>query len=428
MADEKILRCDLMVIGSGMAGMAASVFATKRGLSVAQTGVTGESVYTSGVMDVMGVHPVAEGKLWEDPFAAMQAVAADIPGHPYGKVSADEMKSAFDEFLAFFADKGLAYRTSGALNSDILTAMGTLKRSYAVPETMWAGVEARREKKPTLFVGIRGLKGFSPKLLASVQGESWPGLRHAVVEFPGTEEKGELYPQQMAQALEFSGNREELAKAIRPHLGDAAAVGMPAILGIYHTAEILADMSERLGVPVFEIPSLPPSVPGLRLKEAFDEHIAKDGVSLFRQKKVLSVRFDAETSEFVLEVGFTEVEYTVRARGVILATGRFLGGGLFAGRHEITETVFGIPVAQPETRDEWHGIDFLQSEGHPVNRTGVEVDECFRPLHEDGKPANASLFACGSILAHQDWMREKCGCGLAIASAYKAVQAFADAK
>ncbi|MEJ2730435.1 MAG: hypothetical protein P8185_18365 [Deltaproteobacteria bacterium] len=38
-----------------------------------------------------------------------------------------------------------------------------------------------------------------------------------------------------------------------------------------------------------------------------------------------------------------------------------------------------------------------------------------------GRPAFETLFAVGSILAHQDWMRMKCGAGLAIASAYAAV-------
>ena len=33
--------------------------------------------------------------------------------------------------------------------------------------------------------------------------------------------------------------------------------------------------------------------------------------------------------------------------------------------------------------------------------------------------------AAGSILAHQDWKRQKCGSGLAIATAYGAVQACA---
>ncbi|NJB67476.1 glycerol-3-phosphate dehydrogenase subunit B [Desulfobaculum xiamenense] len=425
MSENNILHCDLMVVGTGVAGMAATVFAVSRGLRVAQTGVTGETAYTSGVMDVMGVHPVSRKHLWTDPFAAVQAVAADIPGHPYAHVAVERVRAAMDEFIGFFREAGLDYRTAGDRNTDVLTAMGTFKRTYAVPESMWAGVEAARDRKPCLFVGFRGLKGFSPRLLATVQGKRWPGLRHAVVEFPGCEETGELYPQQLAQALEFSGNREELAAAIRPHLGDAAAVGLPAVLGIYRTREVMDDLGERLGVPVFEIPSLPPSVPGLRLKEAYDEQVTRRGVSLFRQKKVLTARFDEASDEFVLGVGFNEVEYTVHARSVILATGRFLGGGLYAGRREISETVFELPVVQPAERDEWHGTDFLRAEGHPVNRAGVETDDSFRPVDAEGRPLFERLHACGSILAHQDWMREKCGCGVSVVSAFTAVEALA---
>jgi glycerol-3-phosphate dehydrogenase subunit B len=45
----------------------------------------------------------------------------------------------------------------------------------------------------------------------------------------------------------------------------------------------------------------------------------------------------------------------------------------------------------------------------------------FRPLDDSGRPAFETLFAAGSILAHNDWKRLKCGAGVAIASAYAAV-------
>jgi len=54
----------------------------------------------------------------------------------------------------------------------------------------------------------------------------------------------------------------------------------------------------------------------------------------------------------------------------------------------------------------------------------VDIDDCFRPLDGSEDPAFERLFAAGSILAHQDWKRMKCGSGLAISSAYKAVEAF----
>jgi glycerol-3-phosphate dehydrogenase subunit B len=83
-----------------------------------------------------------------------------------------------------------------------------------------------------------------------------------------------------------------------------------------------------------------------------------------------------------------------------------------------------LPVHQPQGRREWHRDNFLDSRGHPVNRAGVEIDDSFRPLDRAGRPVFDTLFAAGSILAHQDWMRMKCGSGLAIATAYGAVSSF----
>ena len=173
-------------------------------------------------------------------------------------------------------------------------------------------------------------------------------------------------------------------------------------------------------MPVFEIPTLPPGTTGLRLKETFERGLGAKGVTLFLENRV----FRAATPPgggFLLEIGRIEPELTIRAPVVVLATGRFMGGGLRADRREVRETLFGLPVRQPEGRAHWHRAEFLDPRGHPVNRAGIEIDESFRPLDASGRPAHAHLFAAGSILAHQDWMRMKCGSGLAIATAWGAV-------
>jgi glycerol-3-phosphate dehydrogenase subunit B len=45
-------------------------------------------------------------------------------------------------------------------------------------------------------------------------------------------------------------------------------------------------------------------------------------------------------------------------------------------------------------------------------------------LNSSDRPAYRALFAAGSILAHNDWKRLKCGAGLAVASAFGAVKSF----
>ena len=126
----------------------------------------------------------------------------------------------------------------------------------------------------------------------------------------------------------------------------------------------------------------------------------------------------------VFDIGAREKEITVQAQAAILATGRFIGQGLTADRKRIRESLFDLSVSQPKSRRNWHREHFLDLKGHAINRAGLEIDECFRPLRIDGCPAHKNLYAAGSILAHCDWMRMKCGSGLAIATAYGAVAAY----
>jgi glycerol-3-phosphate dehydrogenase subunit B len=201
-------------------------------------------------------------------------------------------------------------------------------------------------------------------------------------------------------------------------------VGVPAILGIHHSLEVQADLEALMGVRIFEIPTLPPSVPGLRLKEMFEKALPEKGVRQYLQQRVTAVQPEPGNG-FLLDIaGGIAQEQKLRSKGILLATGRFFGKGLSADRKQIRESLFDLPVFQPVSRSNWYKMDFLDPEGHPIHQAGLEIDENFRPLNASGVPAYLNLFAAGSILAHQDWIRQKCGSGLAIATAYGAVSSF----
>jgi len=113
----------------------------------------------------------------------------------------------------------------------------------------------------------------------------------------------------------------------------------------------------------------------------------------------------------------------VVADNLLLATGRFLGKGLVADRQGIRETLMDLPVVQPVDRSGWHKEAFLAPQGHAINLTGLAVDDRFRPVNRKGRVVFSNLYAAGSILAHQDWMRTKSGTGLAVATAFGAIDA-----
>ena len=424
MPTSKVIECQLAVIGRGMAGMASAFFAASRGISTVQIGITGGTIFASGFLDLMGVHPVEEKKSWHDPWAAINALIRDIPHHPYARVKKKGIRAAFEEALSFLKEMGLPYYRRRERNLEMITPLGTIKRTYCVPQTMLSGVRALEEKRPCLLVDFRGLNDFSARQIAATLQDKWPDLRATRIFFPGADHESELFTGEiMAQALELSKNRKKLIQAVCPHVKNAQAVGMPAIFGMHRTQEIAGELEEKIGVPVFEIPTMPVSVPGLRLNDTFARHLSLKGVRLLSQTRVLEVG-RGSNGGFVLGIGNKTTEYTVRTKGIILASGRFWGRGLYADRQRIREAIFDLPVYQPRDRNGWHRENFLDSRGHPANRAGLEIDDSFRPLDSSGQPAFERLFAAGSILAHQDWMRMKCGSGLAIATAYAAVNAF----
>lgn len=418
------IECRLMVIGAGMAGMAAALFAARRGISTVQAGLTGETLYASGLFDLYGVTHGRSRAPINDPWKGLDQLRQDHPDHPFCRVSNTQIRSAMDLLTGFLGEAGHPYRGHADKNARLITPVGTIKRTFRVPATMWAGVQALETKAPCLIADIQGLRGFSAKQIVSTLKPSWPELRAASIDLSREARLGPKYAEHIARGLHVEGARRELADAIRPHLAQAKSVGLPAIMGIHDTETVRKDLDRLLGVPVFEIPTMPPAISGVRLKEAFDIHMPALGINAYYHHTVQAMHRRPD-GRFVLDVGRTKPEATVIADQVLLATGRFLGKGLVAGRQGIREALLDIPVSQPENRSCWHREAFLDPKGHAINLAGIEVDDRFRPLNTKGRPVYDNLYAAGSILAHQDWIRTKSGTGLAVATAYGAVEAMA---
>ena len=425
MADKaNTKKADLIVIGAGLAGLAATCFAVGRGLRTIQVGATpGEMGFASGALDLLGIHPVDQKKTWEDPWAGITALINDCPEHPYARLGIEKIRKALKEFLASLKTAGLTYNGWPEHNSIMATCAGTLKTTYRVPQSMWNGVLGLKENRPALIVDFEGMKDFSARQMVEVLGSQWSGLKAERLPFPYSFMGADRYNPLMAEALGSSRVRTELAKAILPILANAELVGIPAILGLRQTEEIVADLERQIGVPVFEIPTLPPSVPGLRLKETMESDLKKKGADLLPLRRVLAISSNEKHCVNVI-TGNANFQETLEADGFILASGRFIGGGLIAKHNSIIEPLLGLYVHQPKERKYWHREQFFDSQSHPVNKAGLLIDNQFRPLRKNGDLAFENLFVAGSILAHQDWVRMKCGAGLAVATAWGAVDSF----
>jgi glycerol-3-phosphate dehydrogenase subunit B len=408
---------ELAVIGAGISGCAATLFALNRGIKVTQIGSTGALAFTSGYFDLLGVD---QGRIIDDPWAALERLRERQPEHPYARIAKQDIGDAFAEFVGALNEMGLGYTQPGDSNPMALLPTGAIKPTYCMPKTMSLGTRAMQQRAPTLIIDFAGLQGFSGREIAENLGAHWPRLRVETLSFPGMETASPLYAEVMARSLEVAQTREALAQSIKALAGDAEYIALPAILGIHRPDDVHREMESLIGLPVFEIPTIPPAVAGIRLRELLEQQLHERGADIVTQYKVKKVGFNESNIELSYEDHFGSV--IIVAQKVLLASGRFLSGGLSAEREKISESLLNLPIQQPEKRDDWFQEAYFDPSGHAVNRAGVRVNNNFQVVDLNQRIIDPRLYASGIVLANQDWIRQRSGAGIALATAYKAVQ------
>jgi glycerol-3-phosphate dehydrogenase subunit B len=219
--------------------------------------------------------------------------------------------------------------------------------------------------------------------------------------------------------MEVADTRVELAKRINEVVTDEQYIALPAMLGIHRPDLIHKDLEKHLGLPVFEIPTMPPAVPGIRLREMMEQQLSLRGAAVVSRHQVNQVTLDSDTIKLQVHDNYAPI--VVEADYLLLASGRFLSGGLKTDRRSIHESLLGLPVKQPHNREQWFSEAYFDRKGHPVNRSGVMVNDQFQVVDEQGVVIDDRLYAAGILLADQDWIRQRSGVGIALASAYKAI-------
>jgi glycerol-3-phosphate dehydrogenase subunit B len=292
---------------------------------VAQVGNSGVIAFTTGYLDLLG----HDGRGFvDDPWRALIRLRQDEPRHPLANIAADDIRAAFTGFTHALGDMGLGYTVPGERNLLALTPAGTLKPTLSLPLTMQPAITAMARGLDTLVVDFIGLNGFSAREVAANLAPRWPGLRALRIGFPDMDGGAEVYAEVLARALEVPATRQRLAERIAPLLGGAQALGLPAILGVHRPDHVHRELQSLLGVPVFEIPTMPPAVPGVRLRELFETALPQRGVALEPQHRVKRLELLPQGIRVRLEDAYGEV--TIEAAAAVLATGRFTSGGLRA--------------------------------------------------------------------------------------------------
>jgi len=400
---------DAVVIGAGLAGLTAAVRLAEGGarVLVLAKGV-GATHLSAGTIDVLGYAP----ELVDHPGEALGRVR---DGHPYGLVGPEAVAASVEWLKARVAGGSLApYAYEGGLDENMLlpTALGVPRPSAVVPETM-AGGDLRRDG-PIFVVGFRRLKDFHPALLAEMLVRTGRAARSAELDLV-PEGRADVNSLGYARAFDDPSFRAEVTAQLVGRLRAGERVAFPAVLGIADPHGAWSELERRLAHPVFEVPTLPPSVPGMRLFAILREALRRAGGRVILNTVVTGAeREGGRVSALRVRVGLRE-----ERRGcdwVVLATGGFASGGLeLDSRWAARETALGLPVAGvPAPGEERFRPGYFDD--HPIARAGVAVGSDLRP------EGHENVLVAGATLAGAEPWREKSGDGISLATGHRAAE------
>jgi glycerol-3-phosphate dehydrogenase subunit B len=403
------LHFDAVVIGAGTAGLVAGARLAEGGarVCVIAKGV-GSTHLAPGTIDVLGYAPDRVS----EPTRALEQLVSARPDHPYALLGSSLVAEALQWFTERVDTGPLpGYRYVGGIerNHILPTAVGALRPSTLVPETM-AGGEASGLGR-VCVVGSRALRDFHPALCAANLAAQ--GVQARGIEVELRTERADVNSLGLAHHFDDPAWRGAFAADLALKLRDDDNVAMPAVLGIADPQGVWSDLTHRLGRPVFEIPTLPPSVPGMRLFEILRAALRAAGGRLVLGSEVFDADRDGSRLTAVrAHASGRDVRYI--APSFVLATGGFASGAIaLDSRWSASDSVLGLPLRGVPAADEPR-FDPSYLHEQPLARAGVAVDGDLR-----AEGAENVLVAGAALPGAAPW-REGSGEGIAVASGYRA--------
>lgn len=419
------MKFDCIIIGGGISGLTAGIRCVKEGLHTAiiSSGMSALH-FSSGSIDVLGY---INNKVVYKPFEALDTLTGTIAQHPYTKCGKPLIIEALQFFKQECETQNVYLFDNENLNHFHVTALGTLKPTYFSQRSVFNEDVYNRFKsmKKIVIVNFEGYRDFHPQLAAAQLS------KHALfanceiiaksIDMPQlqdlTRHPHEFRSIDIARIFEDEENVYKIADAIRLAAEGADFVVIPAFMGIHNFNQIHNMLQSRTRLLIYEVPTLPPSILGLRIDNALKSRFAQLGGVYIAGDKVVR----AEINNDVVQAVYTanHPENPLEAKFYILSTGSFFSGGMISEFNNIYEPVFKLKLHYEPERNKWYSPQFFYKNSHPFLEYGVVTDENLRP-YDSNNNIIQNVYCSGAILAHYNPIREGCGSGVAISTAYKA--------
>jgi glycerol-3-phosphate dehydrogenase subunit B len=404
------MNVDVIVAGAGVAGLVAAVRAAQGGAKVLVLAKGAGATHLSPVtLDVLGYAP----ERVESPLAALPGFVAEHPEHPYAKTGVD----AIGDAIAWFRDTlGEAYRYDGGLERNLMlpSAAGAVRPSALVPATMAGG--DLHDGAPICVVGLRPMKDFHAALLADNLARQGHAARAVMLDLEV--DRVDVNALGIARMFDRPEARSLVAAQLAVRLKPGERVCFPAVLGLRDAMGVWRDLEHSLARPVFEVPTLPPSVPGLRVDALLVAALRRAGGRIIVGSEVVGAEPVGDGVTVRAKAAAREVVH--HADWLVLATGGFAEGAIELGWDwRARETLLGLPLAHmPDPGEPRFVPDYFEAQ--PMARVGVAVDSGLRPVGPDGARVHERVLVAGASIGGAVPWKEHSGEGISVTTGFHA--------
>jgi glycerol-3-phosphate dehydrogenase subunit B len=415
------MKTDVAVIGTGLAALAAARTVQQSGRQVVLVWPGLSSLYfLFATVDVIGYPTATAAEPIANPTEAVARLIAQEPTHPYARAGMNAVEASVALMLEWFEEAGLLWE--GALDRNFLlpTATGTPKPSCLAPASMTAG--DLRRPQPIVLCGFTGYQDFAPEFAAANLSRLWgTGDVSAVrVTAPGYGPDRLFTSIDLARSFEDAAFRDAVAAQVRDRVtSDGVRIGVPGVLGLTTPNETFAAFQRAVGHPVFEIPTVPPSVIALRLFDRLRKHLQEAGIEIIWAAPAHAAQVtDGRCRSILLKAAGHELP--VEAAAYVLAIEDWVDGALRAGVHTVRDPFFHQPIAWNKVPTDRTAESLFASQ--PFEQVGYALTDRLQPADENGKPVARNVFCAGGAMAGYDPSGTKSRGGMAIATGYRAAQ------
>lgn len=408
------MRFDTVIIGGGLAGMVCGIRLAEQGRRCAIVSQGQSAIhFSSGSFDLLGALP--DGTAVEDPLAGIAELERVAPQHPYAVIGCGACAEYAAQAPEILRRAGIPVVGDSHRNHYRISPMGGMRATWlTIDGYLTAGDGGRLPFAKVCIVNVEGFLDFYPEFIAEEFRKRGVECGFGSVNLPDLERirqnPSEMRSANIARVFDHEENLEALAAKLRTLGAGYDAVILPAIVGI-NRSDSFETLRAKVGMPIYLLPTLPPSIPGIRAQQSLQRRFRALGGEYFLGDTVVAADVEAGRVRRIFTANHGNMPF--EADNFVLATGSFFSRGLVATPDRVVEPVFGADTVYDADRAQWYTLRFFDK--HRYQAFGVKTDAQLRAVKDGASIGN--LYCAGAGLAGFHPVQECCGAGVSMLSA-----------